>query len=254
MKHSTHRTWRAIGVILMMGGGASAWTYSTTNTRPVTIADPAPGTESLESILDQIFGCSGCVGAKTDQSSAGVWQTSTQRFPTSLSMLQFSFPSTVPDSDVFGIWSDPTKLVPIYAVSATPGTSAILQWNSNGSLQISGDCSVIDCTTTSSINRDFFGFYLQINGSTYYTVDDLNPYNSAQALSYNYNNEWVIAFNDAPVTSSSPGAYNNLVVGVQSIAVLPEPKSLVLLGTAMLLVFAFSQRRFARKRGSRIHK
>jgi hypothetical protein len=226
-----------------------ALAYSSSNIRPVSVSG-----NSLQSELDQIFGLCptvSCVNAITDQSPEGMWHASTLTNPTVTAVLQFN---NVPSGDVFGIWSDPSNLVPLIYGSANPTdssgfpTSATLQWNSTGMLRVtSSDCSEIACSTSNIIQPNAFGFYLQAqNGTTFYTVDSLNPHGSAEALAYNYDNEWVLAFNDPSVTGSS-ASYSDFVVGIQSISGLPEPSSLLLFGSSLPLL-GFVRWRLSRAR------
>ncbi len=224
-------------VALLALCSGSALAYSSTNIRPVSVSG-----NSLQSELNQIFGLcptGSCVNAVTDQSPEGMWHTSTLTNPTVTAVLQFT---DVPWGDVFGIWTDPNHLVPLIYGFASPtdflgfSTSATLQWNSNGWLRVTSmDCGEIACGVSDWTAPTSFGFYLQTPHGTFYTVDSLNPNGSAQALAYNYDNEWVLAFNGTPVTGSS-ASYSDFVVGIQSISGLPEPSSLLLFGTSLSLV------------------
>lgn len=222
---------------------------------PMNSATPvAVSGSGLQSELNSIFACTGCVGATANQSPVDMWQSSTAQNPTVTAVLQFS---NLPSGDTFGIWSNTSNLVPIINGSASPtgplgfSTSAVLQWSTTGALLISSPAlgcfdGDIDCGIAANVSANDFGFYLQTPTATYYTVDSLNPNNAAQALAYNYNDEWVLAFNDTAVTSSSVGAYDNFVVGIQSISGLPEPRSFVLLATTIPL-FAFIRYRWLRR-------
>ena len=244
MRHQIQKAWRKAGFVLLLLSlsSGSMWAFGSLNTRPVMVAG-----DSLQNTLDQIFGtCPGgpCVSATGNQSVEGMWHTSTIQNPTATAVLQFT---DVPSGDTFGIWTNPSQLVPILYGTATTtdpsgfSTAATLQWSSSGALRIAspaGDCAVINCTMVTDIQSGSFGFYLQTPTGTYYTVDALNPDGAAQALTYNYQDEWVVAFNGAPVTSSAPGSYDDFVVGIQSISELPEPRSTLLLGST-LPVLAF---------------
>jgi hypothetical protein len=238
--------------IILAASGGSVWAFPTSNNRPVTVS----GT-GLQTELNSIFGLcpsGSCVNAVTNQSAEGMWQTSTLQNPTVTAVLQAT---DVPSGDTFGLFTDPNQLVPLIYGNAAPtdslgfSTAASLQWSATGALRITspgGDCGYIDCTTVTDIAANSFGFYLQTPTGTYYTVDALNQDGGAQALTYNYNNEWVLAFNDTPVTASAPGAYTDFVVGVQSISGLPEPRSIYLLGTTLPLLALMQWRRSRRGR------
>ena len=219
---------------------------------PTSVAVSGSG---LQTELNSIFGCTTCVSATANQSPVDMWQTSTAQNPTVTAVLQLS---NLPSGDTFGIWSNSGQLVPIMNGSATPtgpfgfSTAAVLQWSNTGLLLISspglGCLDGIDCSIVDDVSASSFGFYLQTATGTYYTVDSLNPNDAAQSLAYNYDNEWVLAFNDTPVTAGSPGAYDNFVVGIQSISGLPEPRSFLLLATTIPFLALIRYRRLQRNR------
>ena len=102
-------------------------------------------------------------------------------------------------------------------------------------------------TKIAGITSSAFGFYIQnAAGEKFYTLDSQNQGGTAQALSYYHNSDWIIAFNDVLVQGGSLGAFNNVVIEVQSITALPEPRSIILLGTTLLLVCGVCRRKFMR--------
>jgi hypothetical protein len=138
------------------------------------------------------------------------------------------------------------------------GTSAILQWRPSGTLSVTGlaandndpsPCGTgVNCKTgITGITSSAFGFYVQNGaGERFYTLDSQNASGTPQALSYYHNSDWIIAFNDVLVQGGSLGAFNNVVVDIQSITALPEPRSIILLGTTLLLVCGACRRKFMR--------
>jgi hypothetical protein len=61
---------------------------------------------------------------------------------------------------------------------------------------------------------------------------------TAQALSI---------YNSALIQSAAAGALNDVVVDVESIAQMPEPRSIILLGTTLLIICGICRRRFRRE-------
>jgi hypothetical protein len=55
------------------------------------------------------------------------------------------------------------------------------------------------------------------------------------------------ALANALIQSAAAGAFNNVVVDIQSIAELPEPRSIVMLGTTLLVICAICRRKFRRQ-------
>jgi len=253
-------------------GTANADSVPLFNSRPdgkVAInAAPATG-DPLQSILDEIYGCNGCVDADDDQKDSAMWATSVSTNPTVAATLQVAF-SGGSVGDEFGIFSmvnDLPIFIPIFKTlqqtnptdpgTGTPsGTSAILQWTKTGKLNIVGvaadDSTDPACPTQVNcqnnvvgISSKAFGFYVQNGaGEKFFTLDSQNPSGSPQAVAYQYNSDWVIAFSDAMNQGNTAGSYNNVVVDVQSITALPEPRSIVMLGTTLLLICGLCRRKF----------
>jgi len=245
----------ALLVLTLFMLATCAWGDPSANNRSPQVPVATAGPNSLQSLLDQIYGCSDCVDAASDQTTSGMWKTSTAIHQVVTSVLDFTFPTGSPDT--FGIWSTVSNLVPIFLGTATAdnNSGATLRWNSSGVLTVGAvdptDCGIsINCESgITGVDPTGFGFYLTTpGGQTYYTMDYANPNGSAQALTYNSQNEWAIAFNDTQVTAGTPGSYNNMVVGVQSITALPEPRSIILLGTTVLVASGFGRRRLRRKK------
>jgi hypothetical protein len=245
---------------------ADSWPlYNSRDSAVAVDAAPANGGPSLQDILDGIYGCNGCVNANTNQQDSAIWTTSVaaSSFPTVATTMQVSFSGGAIGDEfgIFSIFGSVPTFVPIFkslAGGTSPGTSAILQWRPSGTLTITGlaadDNDPSPCGTSvnckagiAGITSSAFGFYVQNAAQQkFFTLDSLNPGGTAQALAYYHNSDWVLAFNDVLVQGGSSGAFNNVVVDIQSITALPEPRSIILLGTILVMVCGVCRRKFVR--------
>jgi hypothetical protein len=219
---------------------------------------PAPVSANLQDILNYIYDCNNCVDATDDQELASMWKPST--VPGLLSpQLTIELSNSLTGIE-FGMWAgnDPSSLIlaPIFKPEAEGITtdfpaSATLKWNTAGTtVKISGDSSEV-INGTYEIASGGVGFYIKTDGSTWFSDDELNSGGAPQMLAYLGGNggisagAWSLAFEGDPFASADKD-FNDFVVKIESLAAVPEPASIVLVGTVLLGIASVMRKRMVR--------
>ena len=206
----------------------------------------------LQSLINALNGPS--INVNTDQQTAGMWRLSGFNPSTSVRFrIEVTGAATVQQ---LGIWSDADMdtsttadrtLINIFTGAATNSAIAALSFDSlTGALTITGGAGVNNVTNATGINAGAFGFYLQttIGGQdfTLYSVDQLNPSGTAQALSFRNADQWFIGFEDI-VRPAGDMDYNDLIFSITDIEPVPEPGFYAVVGFGMAGLFWAHRRR-----------
>ena len=234
----------------MIAGSAWALPLDPYLSRPVTVNGAAGGENSLQTELNTIFGA-GVVSAANDQLAVGMFQISN---PGSYAVApQFKFEWTANSSTqtigIFG-WNGTTTVdAAIFAGAHNKGDQALISWVTNDSgfittlnlNDVNAPVSVSNSFT--GIDKNFFGFFFDANGaaagSRYYTVDSLNPNGERRVLGYMPNlSGAAFAYEDG-----TDFDYQDAGFFVESVAPVPEPGTIILLGAGLLGLGIFGRRR-----------
>ncbi len=155
----------------------------------------------------------------------------------------------------FGIFYNDV-FVPIFVNLTTGGLPAGLQ---TVSIDITGEVFINSSDTGKNIGGNVFGYYLDGPGGTFYSVDSMNPDGGQQMVAFAgkgdkiqipgffsgiwTSNEYILGWEDLPFADADQD-YQDLVVMVESVNPVPEPGTIMLLGTGLVGLAAWGRKKF----------
>jgi hypothetical protein len=222
---------------LTVSAGAFAVPFVQNPSTPSVINAAPAGEQSLQSIANSLFGV-GAINVNTDQSSAGMFSSTTPSFASSIPTLVAEYTANA-GTQAFGIWfgTDTTNVITynLFLGGAVAHDAAGISINGN-TLSVSGafgDCNTaIACGTFTNalINPNSFGFFFQssANAPTYFSLDQLNPgprQDRVVSFQDGTSTNWLFAYEDG-----TDFDYNDMAVKVESITpAVPEPETFALM-------------------------
>jgi hypothetical protein len=217
---------------------------------PSVIGAPAAGEQSLQTIIDNLFGPG--INVNTDQSSTAMWASTTPSAASSIPTLVAEF-TTNAATQSFGIWfgTNTTNLVTynllLGGATANDAVGMTIVGDTLDVFGPSGGCGTkFNCGsfTNSLINAKSFGFYFQPSPTApiYYSLDQLNPGDRQDrfiGFQAGTTTNWAFAYEDG-----IDWDYNDMAVKVESItAAIPEPETYALMLAGLGAVGFMSRRR-----------
>ena len=246
--------------------GADTVTFTTANpgVNPINDRSPevviaAPNTgASLQAALNSIFAdavsAHGTAPLTSEQQEVGLWSAARTVGPVSPS-LAYKYASDVE----VGVWSvdadNNLQHLTLFLDDALAGNGApaasesavSLTWGATGikatGIGFDDECgTTVTCGKFTGINPGAFGFFVKTQDGIYYSADSLNG-GAARSVAYQHgsSSNWAVAFD-----IDGDADFNDVVLYAESLVPVPEPGTMVLLGSGLLV--AIRSRRARKQR------
>lgn len=247
-----------------MTGSAMAVPF---NTRPIaaTTGDLDGYTGSLQDIFDTI---GSSIDVYNDQSGAAIFQpTSAGTSATYITSMSWGAYSGSYEIGLYQ-YGDTSTNVKLFDEDISAGNVSI-NFAASGTVATSYFNEAASAWETVDVQTDFgntFGFYLTSTYGTWYSEDDLNGTGQAQMLMYEAKGDpveingqhfttdedhWYVAMEGADQLDWPYGSgnidYNDFVLQVESVQPVPEPATMLLLGSGLIGLAGMGRKKFFKK-------
>lgn len=250
-------------LVLMLGGFLLAGNAMALNYRPVT---PGYSSEtSLQDLLDGYTTNDSYIDVVADQTSHAYFNNAAGGGSTATFILAIAGNAS---TNTFGMYEQGNidNKIEIFSGGADSGQRIFIDFHENGTINVGTlESGILD----SGLFSSSFGFYLGYNvggqaaQSYFYTDDLLNPGQNPQALVYQGNDATMLAVPNRPpglftsnhflfawediAYANADRDFNDMVILMESIAPVPEPATMLLLGVGILGMGVIGRKKLSKR-------
>jgi hypothetical protein len=220
-----------------------------------------PGAETpLQTVLNNItVGGPSSVNVNTDQVAPdGRWMVTGSGNASATMIIEIAGYANI---NSFGVYNG-SNFATLFTGPAVQGARASFFVYANGDIGILQQYSGIYTTYSGFLTGNDFGFFMNSAGNTWFSEEVRNSDQSDHMVAFQgkgdtvqlpsafpgtwTSNEYVLAWEDLAIGPNGPSDkdYNDMVVMVESVKPVPEPGTMVLLGTGLIGLAGWGRKKF----------